>query len=82
MSPYTSIQAAAKSILGWASFIGFIVYEKFKNIEAIKSAKCPVFIIHGKVDTLIPFSHAEELYEACPSECYLHMPEKMDHNDF
>tara|TARA_B110000285_G_C14800985_1_gene457437 strand:+ start:326 stop:649 length:324 start_codon:yes stop_codon:yes gene_type:complete len=35
MSPYTSIQAAAKSILGWASFIGFIVYEKFKNIEAI-----------------------------------------------
>ena len=41
-----------------------------------------MFIIHGKVDTLIPYAHAEELYNACPTETYLHMPEKMDHNDF
>ena len=54
MSAYTSIQAAARSILGWASFLGFIVYEKFKNIEAIKEANCPVFLLHGKKDSLIP----------------------------
>ena len=82
MSPYTSIQNAAKSILGWASFIGFIVYEKFNNLEAIKNAKCPVFIVHGKEDKLIPVSHSEELYEACPSETYFHMPSAMDHNEF
>ena len=35
MSPYTSIKNAAKSILGWASFLGFIVYEKFRNIDVI-----------------------------------------------
>jgi hypothetical protein len=38
MSPYTSIQNAAKSILGWASFLGYVVYEKFKNIDVIKKA--------------------------------------------
>ena len=50
MSPYTSIKNAAKSILGWASFLGFMVSEKFRNIDAIKKAKCPVLIIHGKND--------------------------------
>jgi hypothetical protein len=50
MSPYTSIKNAAKSILGWASFIGFIVHEKFRNIDVIKKSSCPVFLVHGKHD--------------------------------
>jgi hypothetical protein len=36
MSPYTSIKDAAKSLLGWAAFLSFIVYEKFRNIDMIK----------------------------------------------
>jgi hypothetical protein len=48
MSPYISIKEAAKSLLGWASFLTFIVHEKFRNIDSIKKAKCPVFILHGK----------------------------------
>jgi hypothetical protein len=47
MSPYTSIKDAAKSLLGWAAFLSIIVYEKFRNIDMIKSAKCPVFFLHG-----------------------------------
>jgi hypothetical protein len=47
MSPYTSIKDAAKSLLGWASFLSIIVYEKFRNIDTIKHAKCPVFFLHG-----------------------------------
>jgi fermentation-respiration switch protein FrsA (DUF1100 family) len=58
MSPYTSIKEAAKSLLGWASFLSVIVYEKFRNIDAIKNAKCPVFFLHGQMDTLIPHSHS------------------------
>ena len=58
MSPYTSIKDASKALLGWASFLSVIVYEKFRNIDMIKKARCPVFILHGKLDTLIPYSHA------------------------
>jgi hypothetical protein len=47
MSPYTSIKDAAKSLLGWAAFLSIIVYEKFRNIDMIKLAKCPVFFLHG-----------------------------------
>lgn len=82
MSPYTSIKEAAKSLLGWASFLSMIVYEKFRNIDTIKRARCPVFFLHGQQDTLIPPSHSQELHAACPMECYLHLPEKMDHNEF
>jgi fermentation-respiration switch protein FrsA (DUF1100 family) len=82
MSPYTSIKDAAKSLLGWASFLSVIVYEKFRNIDHIKKAKCPVFFLHGRLDTLIPCSHSEELHANCASESVLHMPPKMDHNEF
>ena len=82
MSPYTSIKEAAKSLLGWASFLSVIVYEKFRNIDTIKKARCPVFLLHGRLDTLIPCSHSEELHSNCPTESILHMPEQMDHNEF
>jgi fermentation-respiration switch protein FrsA (DUF1100 family) len=82
MSPYTSIKEAAKSLLGWASFLSVIVYEKFRNIDAIKKANCPVFFLHGQLDILIPHQHSLDLYNNCPKESYAHLPEKMDHNEF
>jgi hypothetical protein len=62
MSPYTSIKEAARSLLGWASFLTFIVHEKFRNIDMIKKAMCPVFLLHGQLDTLIPHLHSEQLH--------------------
>ena len=47
MSPYMSIRDAARSLLGWASFLTVIVYERFRNIDLIAEAKCPVFFLHG-----------------------------------
>ncbi len=47
MSPYTSIKDVARSLLGWMSFLSVIVYERFRNIDLIKDAKCPAFFLHG-----------------------------------
>jgi hypothetical protein len=33
MSPYMSIKDAAKSLFGWASFMSFVVIERFRNID-------------------------------------------------
>jgi fermentation-respiration switch protein FrsA (DUF1100 family) len=65
MSPYTSIKDAAKSLFGWAGFMSWVVYERFRNIDYIASAKCPCFFLHGIKDTLIPFSHSVDLNNAC-----------------
>ncbi len=72
MSPYTSIKDVAKTLLGRLSFLLTpLVYERFRNIDTIKHSKCPVFILHGLQDTLIPPSHAEELKKNCPTYSHL-----------
>jgi hypothetical protein len=48
MSPYTSIKDVARNLLGWMSFLSMIVYERFRNIDLIKEAKCPAFFLHGQ----------------------------------
>ena len=37
-------------------------FDKFKSISKIKQVRCPVLIIHGKRDEVIPFSHGEQLF--------------------
>lgn len=39
--------------------------DMFRNIDKIGKVKCPVFIIHGVRDTVVPFSHGVALYNAC-----------------
>ena len=83
MSPYTSIKDVSRSLFGKMSFlITPLVYERFRNIDAIQHARCPVFFLHGLKDKLIPHSHTLELNNNCPSISFLQLPPEMDHNIF
>jgi len=37
----------------------------FANIDKVSSVCCPVFIIHGTRDEIVPVWHGQTLYEAC-----------------
>lgn len=66
MSAYTSIKDVSKTLLGKLSFLLTpLVYERFRNVDNIKDVKCPVFFLHGLKDTLIPYTHAQELKRNC-----------------
>jgi abhydrolase domain-containing protein 17 len=39
-------------------------YDFFTNVDLIKNAKAPVFIIHGTEDEAVPFSHGKMLWKA------------------
>lgn len=41
-------------------------YDLFPNIDRIKNTHCPVFVIHGIKDEVVPFWHGEELFIATP----------------
>jgi abhydrolase domain-containing protein 17 len=60
ISPFTSLQSAAKSMFG--GFCGSFVKERFDNLACMPKIRCPTMILHGKKDTVIPFSQAEQLY--------------------
>ena len=37
-------------------------FDKFPNIDRVQRINCPIFIIHGRRDEIVPFKHAEMLY--------------------
>lgn len=80
MSAYTSIRAAVKFIAG--SFAQYLVKERFRNIDYISKVTCPVFLLHGQKDTMIPYEHSQDLRDNCAGPCSLVLPLNMDHNEF
>jgi pimeloyl-ACP methyl ester carboxylesterase len=53
-SPFTSVVKIRVPIK-------HVPFDMFENIERIDKVKCPVFIIHGKQDEVVPFEHAQAL---------------------
>jgi fermentation-respiration switch protein FrsA (DUF1100 family) len=55
--------------------------DRFPNYKIIRTVHCPVLIIHGTVDSVIPFWHGKELYElANEPKSYLWV-DGANHND-
>lgn len=61
----------------------FVLLDVFPNEKRVRRAKCPVFVIHGRMDTMIPVEHGERVHMAIPSK-YRFEPYFVDfggHND-
>ncbi|MGF1934916.1 MAG: alpha/beta hydrolase [Nostoc sp. ChiQUE02] len=56
-------------------------FDKFPNLENIKKVKCPILVIHGKADNIIPFSHGEKLFNAAIAPKLYLWVEEANHND-
>ncbi len=56
-------------------------FDKFDNLARLRRVRCPVLVIHGTADTLIPFAHGEQLLAAAPGrKAHLWVP-GAGHND-
>lgn len=42
--------------------------DMFANIDRIRNIKCPLLIIHGTKDEIVPFEHSVELFRECRSD--------------
>ncbi len=57
-------------------------FDRFPNLTKIKKIKCPVLIMHGTMDDVVPFYHSEKLFQqAHPPKLSLWV-EEANHNDF
>ena len=56
-------------------------FDKFPNLGNIKKVKCPILVIHGKADNIIPFTHGEKLFNAATSPKLYLWVEEANHND-
>ena len=41
--------------------------DMFPNINRMKNIRCPLLIIHGTKDEIVPIEHSTQLYKICPS---------------
>ncbi|MBX2862495.1 MAG: alpha/beta hydrolase [Leptolyngbyaceae cyanobacterium MAG.088] len=57
-------------------------FDKFANLKKLKKVRCPVLVMHGQIDEIIPFHHGQTLYQAVSqTKASLWVPEA-GHNDF
>ena len=55
--------------------------DPFPNLKRIGDIKCPLVVIHGTDDSIIPFAHGKELFELAPEPKRFVAVEGADHND-
>ena len=61
--------------------IAILPIDKFPNYKNIGNVHCPVLIIHGTVDSVIPVWHGKELYELANEPKSFLWVNGVNHND-
>lgn len=61
--------------------VPLLPFDSFPNLRRIRRVRCPVLIIHGAEDVIIPPSHARALYAAAPEPKKLVIFPRAGHND-
>ena len=61
--------------------IPLVPFDKFRNIDKIKKVKCPVLIIHGKDDRMVPFRHGVKLFKTANEPKLKFWVDGAGHND-
>lgn len=56
-------------------------FDKFANLSKISSVHCPVLVIHGTNDSVIPFWHGQELFKQANQPKQFFAVEGADHNN-
>lgn len=56
-------------------------FDKFPNLRRMPDVRCPVLVIHGRQDEIIPFWHGERLLAAAPEPKRALWVEGAGHND-
>jgi fermentation-respiration switch protein FrsA (DUF1100 family) len=57
-------------------------FDKFRNVDKIGSVRCPVLVMHGEADEIVPLWHGQRLFERAPGpKVFVGIP-GAHHNDF
>jgi fermentation-respiration switch protein FrsA (DUF1100 family) len=74
----SAFTSAYRVMTRWPLFPG----DKFNNVNKIERISCPVLVIHGRRDRVVPFHHGQLLYAAASSENKKHLwVDSAGHND-
>jgi hypothetical protein len=59
----------------------YVPQSRFDSLAKIRNVRCPILIVHGTRDEVIPFAMGQRLYEAAPEPKTFLAVEGAGHND-
>jgi len=62
--------------------VPLLPFDRFRNLDKIGRVACPVLVMHGEADAIVPIWHGRRLYEAAPAPKRFLWVEGAGHNDF
>lgn len=71
-TPFANLYEVAMNYLPILPYRLLLRYP-FRNDIAVKRIKCPVYILHGKFDNVVPYASALRLYSLLPSNIHREM---------
>jgi len=77
-SPFTSMIDAGKNKYPYLP-VRLLLKDKYESNKKIKNIKSPILIMHGKVDTIVPFDMGKKMYELANEPKYYYFSEYDDH---
>lgn len=57
-------------------------FDKFSNLNKLQQVQCPILVMHGQADSIIPIEHGQTLYKAAPEPKLSLWVAEAGHNDF
>ena len=81
-SPFTSLADVGRLHYWWLPIIDGLLRDRFVSIGRIDHVRCPVLVIAGDRDTIVPAEQSRRLYAAASEPKRLVVIAGADHNDF
>ncbi len=80
VSPFASVTDMARIVFPRAPF-GWLVRKKYNSLDRISNVRCPLLILHGENDGLVPISQARKLFDAANAPKRFQALPETTHND-
>jgi uncharacterized protein len=81
ISPFTSIAAMVRKTLPIIVWPQLVLRHRFDNLAKISQVRCPLLLIHGRNDQLIPWQMSEELATRATNKAIKIYIPNADHGD-
>lgn len=75
------LEGAFTSTFRVVTQISILPFDRFDNLSKIRAVRSPMLIVHGTEDRIIPFSHAQQLFEQANQPKQFVAIVGADHND-
>jgi len=76
------LQSTFMSVYRVMTRVRLLPFDQFENLRKLPRVKCPVLVMHGTADEVIPFAHGEKLFAAAPEPKAKLWIDGAHHNDF